>query len=87
MRRRLKLNADYGQYRWVVSLLAVAVVLPTVCLLWFMNEAIDNERFVIRQKLVLLHNDQLEKARRKADDEWARRCRRLENDEDRKSVV
>lgn len=81
MRRRLKLNADYGQYRWVVSLLAVAVILPTVCLLWFMNEAIDNERFVIRQKLVLLHNDQLEKARRKADDEWARRCRRLEDDE------
>jgi signal transduction histidine kinase len=81
VRRRLKLNADYGQYRWVVSLLAVAVVLPTVCLLWFMNEAIDNERFVIRQKLVLLHNDQLEKARRKADEEWARRCRRLEDDE------
>jgi len=80
VRRRLKLNADYGQYRWVVSLLAVAVVLPTVCLLWFMNEAINNERFVIRQKLVLLHNDQLEKARRKSDDEWARRCRRLEKE-------
>ncbi len=80
MRRRLKLNADYGQYRWVVSLLAVAVVLPTVCLLWFMNEAINNERFVIRQKLVLLHNDQLEKARRKSDDEWTRRCRRLEKE-------
>lgn len=81
MRRRLKLNADYGQYRWVVSLLAVAVVLPTVCLLWFMNEAINNERFVIRQKLVLLHSDQLEKARRKADEEWARRCRRLAKEE------
>jgi len=80
VRRRLKLNADYGQYRWVVSLLAVAVVLPTVCLLWFMNEAINNERFVIRQKLVLLHSDQLEKARRKADDEWARRCRRIEKE-------
>lgn len=81
MRKRLKLNADSGQYRWAVSLLAVAVVLPTVCLLWFMNEAIDNERFVIRQKLVLFQTDQLEKARRKADDEWARRCRRLEDDD------
>ncbi len=81
MPKRLKLNADSGQYRWAVSLLAVAVVLPTVCLLWFMKEAIDNERFVIRQKLVLFHTDQLEKARRKADDDWARRCRRLEDDD------
>lgn len=81
MPKRLKLNADSGQYRWVVSLLAVAVVLPTVCLLWFMSEAIDNERFVIRQKLVLFHTDQLDKARREADDDWARRCRRIEDDE------
>ncbi len=81
MRRRLKLNADSGQYRWAVSLLAVAVVLPTVCLLWFMKEAIDNERFVIRQKLVLFHTDQLEKARREADADWARRCRWLEDDD------
>lgn len=81
MRKRLKLNADSGQYRWVVLLLAVAVVLPTVCLLWFMNEAINNERFVIRQKLVLLHTNQLEKARRKADEEWARRCRRFEQED------
>ncbi len=81
MRRRPKLNADSGQYRWVVLLLAVAVVLPTVCLLWFMSEAIDNERFVIRQKLVLFQTDQLSKARAKAETDWMRRCRRLEDDD------
>ncbi len=38
--------------RWVAVLLIVAVVLPTVCLLWFMSQAIRNERLAVRQKLV-----------------------------------
>ncbi len=33
-------------------LLAAAVLLPTVCLLWFMNQAVKNERLAIRQKLI-----------------------------------
>ena len=33
-------------------LLAIAVILPTVCLLWFMTQAVKNERLAIRQKLV-----------------------------------
>ncbi|MBN1974779.1 MAG: GHKL domain-containing protein [Sedimentisphaerales bacterium] len=38
--------------RWVILLLAGAVILPTVCLLWFMMQAVKNERFAVRQKLV-----------------------------------
>ena len=30
----------------------IAVVLPSVCLLWFMTEAIKNERLAVRQKLI-----------------------------------
>ena len=37
--------------RWVVLLILIAVVLPTVCLLWFMTQAIRNERMAMRQKL------------------------------------
>ena len=33
-------------------LLAIAVILPTVCLLWFMTQAVKNERLAIRQKLI-----------------------------------
>lgn len=33
-------------------LLAIAVILPTVCLLWFMSQAVTNERLAIRQKLI-----------------------------------
>jgi len=33
-------------------LLAVAVLLPTVCLLWFMSHAVENDRLAVRQKLM-----------------------------------
>ena len=33
-------------------LLAIAVILPTICLLWFMTQAVKNERLAIRQKLI-----------------------------------
>ena len=44
-----------NQLRWVILLLAAAVILPTVCLLWFMNQAVKNERLAVRQKLVNLY--------------------------------
>ncbi len=45
-------NNPASQLRWVVFLLAIAVILPTVCLLWFMTQAVKNERLAIRQKLI-----------------------------------
>ena len=44
--------------QWV-ALLAVAVVLPTVSLLWFMSRVVANERLVVRQKLAALYQDKL----------------------------
>ncbi|MCF7955910.1 MAG: HAMP domain-containing histidine kinase [Phycisphaerae bacterium] len=41
-----------NQIRWVILLLAIAVILPTVCLLFFMTQAVKNERLAVRQKLV-----------------------------------
>ena len=37
---------------WLILLFATAVILPTVCLLWFMTQAVRNERLAVRQKLV-----------------------------------
>ena len=47
-----KFNKTSSQLRWVILLLAVAVILPTVCLLWFMTQAVRNERLAVRQKLI-----------------------------------
>ena len=48
-----------NQLRWVVLLLAIAVILPTVCLLWFMSQVVKNERLVVRQKLIKINQNQL----------------------------
>ena len=81
MRAKPKVDKGYGQFRWVVLLLVVAVILPTVCLLWFMNEAIDNERLVIRQKLITFYKNQLDETMRKVDQDWAGHCRALGQDD------
>ena len=50
-----------------MALLAVAVVLPTVSLLWFMSRVIANERLVVRQKLTALYQDKLTDASAKTE--------------------
>jgi signal transduction histidine kinase len=47
-----KIDNSTNQLRRVVLLLAIAVILPTVCLLWFMTQAVKNERLAIRQKMI-----------------------------------
>jgi hypothetical protein len=44
----MKQRANTDQLRWVAVLLATAVILPTVCLLWFMTQAVKNERVAVR---------------------------------------
>jgi signal transduction histidine kinase len=44
---------------WVVLLLTAAVILPTVCLLWFMTTAVRNERLAMRQKLEDIYQNRL----------------------------
>jgi signal transduction histidine kinase len=61
----------------VVLLLGVAVILPTVCLLWFMGEVVKNERLVVRQKLVDFHTDRLADVTVEMGEAWADHCRGL----------
>ena len=71
-------NIGYDRMRWVVLLLAVAVILPTVCLLWFMSQAVKNEHLAVRQKLTDALNQQLEIIRRRIDDIWTAQIDELE---------
>jgi len=72
------LLAGRNQLQWVVLLLAVAVVLPTVCLLWFMSQVVKNERLVVRQKLAALYQDKLAEASQKTAEAWAKNVRFLD---------
>lgn len=64
--------------RWVVLLLAVAVILPTICLLWFMNQAVKNEHLAVKQKLTDAFSQQLEIIRKRVDDLWMAQINELE---------
>jgi signal transduction histidine kinase len=46
------INKTSEQLRWVILLLLIAVILPTVCLLWFMTQAVKNEQMAVKQKLI-----------------------------------
>ncbi|MFZ0034457.1 MAG: HAMP domain-containing sensor histidine kinase [Sedimentisphaerales bacterium] len=67
-----------NQLQGVMLLLAAAVVLPTVCLLWFMNQAVKNERLVVRQKMMDVYEGQMELLNHQMDDRWADRTRYLD---------
>ena len=73
MRTKGKISAGNDQLWWVVLLLAVAVILPTVCLLWFMNQAVKNDRLAVRQKLTDAYQLRLDTLSKSADDLWSGR--------------
>lgn len=59
-------------------LLAIAVILPTVCLLWFMTRVVKNERLAVRQKLIDIYQQQLTDAQRKIDNTWSQKLKTLD---------
>jgi signal transduction histidine kinase len=66
-----------NQLQWL-ALLAIAVVLPTVSLLWFMSRVIANERLVVRQKLTALYQDKLAEASAKTESLFTNRLASLD---------
>jgi len=61
MTKLLRTFARAGQDStlWPVLALLLAVLVPAVCLLWFMNAAMQNERFAARQRLGEAYRSQL----------------------------
>ena len=72
----------YNNLRQVILLLAIAVILPTVCLLWFMTQAVKNERLAIRQKLIDIYSQKAEEFITQTDkryDNFAKNLQQLVN--------
>lgn len=58
-----------GPRTWPVLLsLLLAVLIPTGCVIWFMSQAMRNERLAMRQKLRDLYAEQVTSAQQAADD-------------------
>jgi signal transduction histidine kinase len=73
-----KIGAGYSQFRWVILLLAVAVILPTVCLLWFISAAVKNERLAARQKLIDVYGQYIAERNENREETEALRIERID---------
>jgi signal transduction histidine kinase len=61
----------------VLAMLLAAALLPTACVLWFMGEAMRNERLASRQKLLEAYRAPLERVRARLDAHWDQRAGEL----------
>ena len=78
MNKGIKTGGNPGQLRWVILLLAIAVILPTVCLLWFMTEAVENVRMAARQILIDEYGQRVGGLGKSVDKVWRQRAGVLE---------
>jgi signal transduction histidine kinase len=58
-----------------IALLALGVLVPTLSVLWFMSEAVRNERLAVRQQVEQLYRSQLRSARDRLEERWRERLR------------
>jgi len=77
MRKVSLQNRGWGRFWPMILLLAAAVILPTVCLLWYMTQAVENVRLAARQKLVGIYRENLDEAVTKIDGLWQGRAERI----------
>ncbi len=66
--------------KWVVLLLAMVVILPTICLLWFMSQAVKNERIAVKHKLIDTYTLQLERIAKECDSQYKSLIEQFERD-------
>jgi len=64
---------------WPVALVWLAVLVPTVCLLWFMSAAMRNERLAVREKLVEVYRAQLAASQTRLQQYWKKTAADLES--------
>ena len=61
-------------------MLAIAIILPTVCLLWFMSQAVRNQSLAVRQQLTVAYQQRLEILSNRIDDLWSARISVIEDE-------
>jgi signal transduction histidine kinase len=63
-------------------LLLLAVLVPSVCLLWFMNQAVRNERLAVRQRLVDAYRVSLSVMQNQLEAHWRQTATELDLEAD-----
>src|SRR5437763_734250 len=76
---RTRMGTGHIRREWPVLLLVAAVLLPTACVLWLINDGIRNQRLVIRQKLAETYSSQLSLVRDRLDADWSAKAAALDS--------
>src|SRR5882672_789099 len=78
MLRKTSLRLGRSNGLWLMLLLLLVVLAPSICLLWFMNQAVRNERLAVRQKLVDAYRSHLSIAQERIDRYWQQTAAELD---------
>ena len=87
MLRRFSLRPSGGDGLGLVLLLLLVVLVPSVCLLWFMNQAVQNERLAVHQKLVDAYRGHLTLAQERLDSHWRQTGSDLDTEAEKLSAL
>ena len=68
--RSLSPGAGRGHSLGLALVLLVLVLVPSACLLWFMNQAVRNERLAVRQRLIEAYRGHLVLAQERLAAYW-----------------
>ena len=82
---KLTIGAGRPSGSWLMLLLLLAVLVPSVCLLWFMNQAVHNERLAVRQKLADAYRVNLSLVQNQLEAYWRQTAAALDAEADRLS--
>jgi signal transduction histidine kinase len=79
---KLTIGAGRPSGSWLMLLLLLAVLVPSVCLLWFMNQAVRNERLAVRQRLVDAYRVSLSVMQNQLEAHWRQTATELDLEAD-----
>ena len=80
--RKVSISVGRAHGSWLTLLLLLVVLVPSASLLWFMNQAVQNERLAVRQKLVDAYRGHLSLARERLEAHWKQMADELETQAD-----
>lgn len=71
-------GGGYGSGLWPVLLALLVVLIPTACVLWFLNQAVHNERLAAKQRVVEAYRGYLPLLRNRLETYWQQQAAALE---------
>lgn len=79
--RNISQSVTRSSGSWLTLLLLGVVLVPSICLFWFINQAVQNERFAVRQKLVEAYRTHLVLAQERVQTHWQKLADDIEEQE------